>query len=87
VVEIVEEKEKLESIKYHIELIRLIWVTILAIGGGSIGVLASIVTGAGAKIVLAGVGLLVAGLLGGWIILLDRRTRTIIASLTEVPHA
>lgn len=80
------EKEKVESIKYLIELIRLIWITILAIGGGSVGVLAGIVTGVGAKIVFAVVGLLVAGLLGGWLLHLDRRTRTIITSLTEVAH-
>ena len=60
------EKECTEQIKYHTELLRLTWITLLAVGGGT----ASLVLGdlSGLKIVfaLAGVASTIGLTVAGW---------------------
>jgi preprotein translocase subunit SecY len=53
------EKYLTESIKYYTEIFRLVWLSILAVGGGSIGLLLGESTGV--RLIFAIVGLMVAG--------------------------
>jgi hypothetical protein len=36
-----EQKRLAETIKYHVEILRLVWISFLATGSGSIGILQS----------------------------------------------
>jgi len=80
------EKERInESIKYQVELIRLVWVSILGLSGGALGLLTNVVfTTATAKIILAGLGIAGSITLGFWLMLLDRGIRSLIDTLKEV---
>ena len=75
------EKECTEQIKYHTELLRLTWITLLAVGGST----ASLVLGdlSGLKIVfaLAGVASTIGLTVAGW--QLDRTIRRLMALLGE----
>ena len=59
-----DEKYLTEVVKYYTEIFRLVWISVLAIGGGSLGLLLGDSTGV--KLIFAIVGLLlVASLLEG----------------------
>lgn len=72
-----------EHIRHSTELIRLTWVTLLAIGGGSVSLLLGEPTTL--RLILAGAGGVAAlGLLFvGW--RLDRHIRSLIVHVKEVP--
>lgn len=56
-----EDRHLTERIKYYTEVLRLVWVSALAIGGGSIGLLLGEPTAL--RVVVGLVGLLLVGLL------------------------
>jgi hypothetical protein len=83
----VAEKEHLiEAIKYRVEWLRLLWITMLAVGSGVIGLLLG-----GMQSPLAGgfaaAGLFLLVLFGGLIARLDGQIRAAIEKLKEVSHA
>ena len=76
-------KERLsEDIKYLIELLRLIWLSLIAVGSGTIGLLLGELTTR--RVVFAGVGAFFMVLFAGVIVYLHRRIKTLIAQLMEV---
>ena len=56
-----DEKYLTEAVKYYTEIFRLVWISVLAIGGGSLSLLLGDSTGA--KLIFAIVGLLLVALL------------------------
>jgi len=56
-----DEKYLTEAVKYYTEIFRLVWISVLAIGGGSLGLLLGDSTGV--KLIFAIVGLLLVALL------------------------
>jgi hypothetical protein len=71
-----------EQIKYLIELLRLSWLTLIAVGGGTAGLLLSDLTGTRAILAVTGVTVtVVLVLIGG---LLNRRIRKHLARLKEI---
>ena len=56
-----DEKYLTETLKYYTEIFRLVWISVLAIGGGSLSLLLGDSTGI--KLILAIVGLLLVALL------------------------
>ena len=79
------EKYLTESTKYYTEIFRLVWVSILAIGGGSIGLLLGDSTGV--RLISAIVGLLVVGLLLDILRRLNRQIGAHLKKLMEVENA
>ena len=56
-----DEKYLTETVKYYTEIFRLVWISVLAIGGGSLSLLLGDSTGI--KLIFAIVGLLLVALL------------------------
>ena len=56
-----DEKYLTEVVKYYMEIFRLVWISVLAIGGGSLSLLLGDSTGI--KVIFAIVGLLLVALL------------------------
>ena len=79
------EKYLTESTKYYTEIFRLVWLSILAIGGGSIGLLLGDSTGV--RLIFAIVGLLVVGLLLDVLRRLSRQIGAHLKKLMEVENA
>lgn len=78
------EKESLtEAIKYRVEWLRLLWLTMVAVGSGVIGLLLG---GMQSPLTseFAAAGLLLLVLLGGFIARLDGQIRAAIEKLKEV---
>ncbi len=76
-------KERLsEDIKYLIELLRLIWLSLIALGSGTIGLLlGDLTTG---RMLFAGAGIMLSVVLIGAITHLHRQIKRLIAQLTEM---
>ena len=70
-----------EQIKYETEVLRLTWVTVLALGGGTASLLLSELTGR--RLILAGAGVvsILVLIVTGW--RLDRKIRRLVAQLKE----
>ena len=79
------EKYLTESTKYYTEIFRLVWLSILAIGGGSIGLILGDSTGV--RLIFAIVGLLVMGLLLDVLRRLNRQIGAHLKKLMEVENA
>jgi hypothetical protein len=79
------EKYLTESTKYYTEIFRLVWLSILAIGGGSIGLIRGDSTGV--RLIFAIVGLLVVGLLLDVLRRLSRQIGAHLKKLMEVENA
>ena len=79
------EKYLTESTKYYTEIFRLVWLSILAIGGGSIGLILGDSTGV--RLIFAIVGLLVVGLLLDVLRRLSRQIGAHLKKLMEVENA
>lgn len=76
-------KERLsEDIKYLIELLRLIWLSLIAVGSGTIGLLLGELTTR--RIWAASLGAVFMALFAGAILHLHRRVKALIARLEEV---
>ncbi len=76
-------KERLnEEIKYAVELLRLIWLSLLAVGSGTVGLLLGELNVR--KIWAASIGAIFMVLFAGVILHLHRRLRGLIARLEEV---
>ena len=71
--------------KYYTEVFRLVWVSILAIGGGAIGLLLGERTGV--RVILAIAGLSVVGLLLEIVRRLNRQIGGLLKKLREVKNA
>ena len=56
-----DEKYLTEAVKYYTEIFRLVWISILAVGGGALSLLLGDATGI--KLIFAMVGLLLVALL------------------------
>ena len=80
-----EERHVTETVKYYTEVFRLVWVSILAIGGGSIGLLLGEQTLV--RLTLAIVGLLLVGLLLEILRRLNRQIGGLLKKLAEVKDA
>ncbi len=77
------EKERItESIKFSVEMLRLVWLTLLAIGGGTVGLLLGELDAR--RSIFAGVGIVVMLLLAGFIEHLRRQIQKAIEQLREV---
>jgi len=68
-----------EEIKYDTEVLRLTWVTLLAVGGGTASLLLGQLNGRRFILAVAGVASMLALMVTGW--RLDRRIRDRIARL------
>jgi hypothetical protein len=79
------EKYLTESIKYYTEIFRLVWLSILAVGGGSIGLLLGESTGV--RLIFAIVGLMVVGLLLDILRRLNKQIGGNLKKLMEVENA
>jgi hypothetical protein len=80
-----EERYLTETVKYYTEVFRLVWVSILAIGGGSIGLLLGERTSV--RVILAIAGLSVVGLLLEIVRRLNRQIGGLLKKLREVKDA
>jgi hypothetical protein len=79
------EKYLTESTKYYTEIFRLFWLSILAVGGGSIGLLLGESTGV--RLIFAIVGLMVVGLLLDILRRLNKQIGGNLKKLMEVENA
>jgi hypothetical protein len=76
-------KERLsEEIKYTVELLRLIWLSLIAVGSGTVGLLLGELSVR--KIWAASIGAVFMVLFAGVILQLHRRARSLIAQLEGV---
>lgn len=80
-----EERLLTETVKYYTEVFRLVWVTILAIGGGSIGLLLGERTGV--RLILAIGGLFLVALFLEMLRRLNRQIGELLKKLAEVKDA
>ena len=80
-VQLRDNKHLTETLKYHTEIFRLLWISIIAIGGGSTGLLLGDLSKI--KVTLATAGLLLVLLFLVLLRRLDRYIRQIISSLKE----
>ena len=74
-----------ETVKYHTEVFRLVWISILAIGGGSLGLLLGEPTGT--RVILAVAGLVSVGLLLEVLRRLSKQIGTHVKRMLEVKDA
>ena len=71
-----------EKLKYYTELLRLVWVSILAVGGGAIGFIVTTITPL--KILLASLGFAAVAFLSITVIVLNRRIWQTLHEIEEV---
>ncbi|HID31282.1 MAG TPA: hypothetical protein EYP19_14965 [Desulfobacterales bacterium] len=76
------EQYFLERLKYYTELLRLVWVSILAVGGGAIGFIITTITPL--KILLASLGFAAVALLVISLIVLNRRIWQTLNEIKEI---
>ena len=74
-----------ETVKYHTEVFRLVWISILAIGGGSLGLHLGEPTGT--RVILAVAGLVSVGLLLEVLRRLSKQIGTHVKRMLEVKDA
>lgn len=80
-----EERHLTETVKYYTEVFRLVWVSILAIGGGSVGLLIGERTSV--RVIVAIAGLFLVGLLLEILRRLNRQIGRLLKKLMEVKDA
>ena len=80
-----EERYLTETIKYYTEVFRLVWVSALAVGGGSIGLILGERTSV--RVVLAITALLLVVLLLEILRRLNRHIEALLKKLVEVKNA
>ena len=80
-----DDRHLTEKVKYYTEIFRLVWVSILAIGGGSIGLLLGERTSL--RVILAIVGLFLVALLLEILRRLNTQIGRLLKRLTEVKDA
>ena len=80
-----EERYLTETIKYYTEVFRLVWVSALAVGGGSIGLILGEQTSV--RVVLAITALLLVVLLLEILRRLNRHIEALLKKLVEVKNA
>ncbi len=77
-----EKDELTEQLRYFIEMLRLVWLTLLAVGSGTVGLLLGDLTLR--RVIFASVGVVVVGVLIAVIELLRRQIRQTIPQLRRV---
>ncbi len=82
---VAEERYLSEKVKYYTEVFRLVWVSILAIGGGSIGLLVGERTND--RVMVGLVGLFLVMFLLEMLRRLNRQIRALLNRLAEVANA
>jgi len=79
---VAEKDELTEQLRYFIEMLRLVWLTLLAVGSGTVGLLLGDLTLR--RVIFASVGVVVVGVLIAVIELLRRQIRQTIPQLRRV---
>jgi hypothetical protein len=77
-----DEQYFLERLKYYFELLRLLWISLLAVGGGAIGFIVTTITPI--KVLLASLGFAAAALLAISLIVLNRHIWRTLNEIKEV---
>lgn len=75
-----DKEYRVEEVKCQVERPRLAWVTMLAVGGGVVGLLSAVIS----KIILGFGGVFLLGFLTVWSAQRDRKIQQLIARLKEV---